>query len=239
MLVGRVRKALYVSGVVVGGIIIFGMGALSAKALLSRNRGFSENANISKKANGPFLTEGFDFKLLRATNNEWRGPDVGVKIDLTRLRTKDGKTLASMVGNRPMMFVAVHPDCGMCKVASDEMSHLREKLSTMDINYYLVSFAAQTPQLDFFKYADSLNVGAPGFLWNAEAGAPPDSMIIMTTPTHLLLSNDGTVIHVWPGSYQDKTVRQRMARQIIADTFVAIETLNALASQQTASAAAR
>jgi hypothetical protein len=155
------------------------------------------------------------------------------KIDLTRLHAKDGKNLASVVGERPIMLVAVNPDCAMCKIASDEISHLSAKLATMDINYYVVSFAPQNPSSDVFEYSDSLNVGAPSFLWNAEAGAPPESVSKMTTPTHLLLNNDGTVLRVWPGSYKDRPVRQRMARQIIADTLVALDTVTALLRKPT------
>jgi hypothetical protein len=103
------------------------------------------------------------------------------------------------------------------------MSYLREKLSSMDINYYLVFFAAETPQSDFFKYSDSLKAGAPSFLWNAEQGPPPESVVKMVNPSHLLLDVDGTVIRVWPGSYKDKPVRERMARQIVADTLVATD----------------
>jgi len=228
MFIGKARRALFVLGMVFAGMIIFGLGALSAKAFLTRNGVTNTNANAGKNASSPLLIEGFDFKRLRSTNNDWRGPEIGEKIDLTRLRMKDGKTLASMVGKRPIMVVAVSPTCEMCTIATDEMSHLREKLSTMDITYYLISLAPRNPQVDFFKYSDSLNVGAPAFLWNTDAGAPPESMFIMTTPTHLLLNYDGTVIHVWPGSYDDKSVRQRMARQIIADTSVAMDALKAL-----------
>lgn len=225
------RKALYLSGLVIGGMIIFAMGAYLGKALLARNRALLENSNASKNTRGPLVTEGFDFRALRAANNEWRGPDLGMKIDLTRLHAQDGKTLASLIEKRPIMIVGVHPECGMCKIAGDEMSHLREKLSTMNIKYYLASFASQPQPAEFFQFTDALGVGAPGFLWNTEAGAPPDSLVIMTTPTHLLVNYDGTVLHVWPGSYQDMSVRQRMARQIVADTFVAIDTLNAVSSQ--------
>ena len=49
----------------------------------------------------------------------------------------DGKTLASVVGKRPIVLVSVNPDCAMCRIARDKMSYLREKLSSMDINYYL------------------------------------------------------------------------------------------------------
>lgn len=230
MLIGKARKALLVAGLVSGGMIIFGLGALSAKAFLVRNQSFNANGNTSKRENSPFLTEGFDFNRLRSTDNEWRGPDIGEKIDLTRLTMKDGKSLASIIPKRPIMIVAVSPSCAMCAIAVDEMSHLREKLSSMEINYYIVSFTPPTPGTDFFKYSDSLNVGAPGFLWNADAGPPRESLFIMTTPTHLLLNYDGTVIHVWPGSHQERPVRQRMARQITADTLVAIDTINAIAN---------
>lgn len=233
MQMGTARKALYALGLLIGGAIIFGMGILFAKALPTRNRDSSQNATIRRNGNGPFITEGFDFNRLRAANNEWRGPDVGVKVDLTRLRMKDGKPLAGLIGKGPIMIVAVNPECRMCSLASDQMNDIRQMLSTRNINYYIVSFASQTLQQDFFKYSDSLNVGVPSFLWDAETGGPPpESVFIMTTPTHLLLNDDGTVIHVWPGSYQDKSVRQRMARQIIADTFVAIDTLKAIANQE-------
>jgi len=80
----------------------------------------------------------------------------------------------------------------------------------------------------FFKYSESLNVGAEGF---AQSGPPPDSIFTMTTPSHMLLNNDGAVIRVWPGSYKDKPVRDRMARQILADTSVVLDTLNAVATR--------
>ncbi len=219
MVGGKALRSRLAIGVVIGAMIAFALAALTAKAFFARK----QSTNTS-----PFLTEGFDFNLLRTSDNEWRGPDIGAKIDLTRLKTRDGRALASLVGKRPIVLVSVNPACAMCGVARDEMSYLREKLSSMDINYYLVFFASETPKSDFFQYSDSLNVGAPSFLWNADSGAPPESIFTMTNPSHLMLNSDGTVIRVWPGSYRDKAVRQRMARQIIADISVVVDTLNAL-----------
>ncbi|MDT5122936.1 MAG: hypothetical protein QOC96_2418 [Acidobacteriota bacterium] len=233
MLKEKAGKPLIVTVLVVGGIITFGLGALSAKVFLSRNQSSNHTATASQEIGGPYQTEGFDFTPLRSSKNEWRGPEIGEKIDLTRLRTKDGKTLASMIGQRPVMVVSVNPDCPMCATARDEMIHLHNKLAAMNINYYLICFAPQTSPSDFFKYTDSLNVGAPSFLWNSEAGAPSESLFKMTSPSHLLLNTDGTVIRVWPGSYKEMSVRQRMAQQIIADTAVAIDTLNVLTPKTT------
>lgn len=237
MLGGKALRYRFVLGLIVGAVVASALG-LTAKAYFARK----QSANSSSSSNpdsslfldegshnsSPFLFEGFDFNLLRSSDNEWRGPKIGEKVDLSRLKTKDGKTLASMAGKRPIVLASINPECAMCKVATDEMIHLRNKLSSMDINYYLVFFAAEAPQSDFFKYCDSLNVGGTSFMWNAEGGAPPESIFMMTTPSHLLLAGDGTVIQVWPGSYRDKAVRQRMARQILADTLVATDTLNAV-----------
>jgi hypothetical protein len=220
---GRALHSRFALGIVIVGMIAFALGAFTTKAYFARKQSPIPTTNTS-----PFLIEGFDFNLLRTADNEWRGPDIGAKIDLTRLRMKDGKTLSSVVGKRPVVLISVNPACAMCAIAKDEMSYLREKLSSMDIDYYLVFFASETPKADFFQYSDSLKVGAPSFLWNFEAGQPPESLVVMTNPSHLLLNRDGTVIRVWPGSYKDKPVRDRMARQIIADTLVVIDTLNAL-----------
>lgn len=220
---GKALRYRLTMGLVIGGTIAFALGAFTAKAYFARKQSLIPSPNTS-----PLLIEGFDFSLIRSSDVEWRGPNIGEKIDLTRLRTKDGKTLAGVVGQKPIVLVSVSPSCGMCKTARDEMSYLREKLATMDINYYMVCFASETQPLDFFRYSDSLGIGAPSFIWNAEEGRPPESIVIMTTPSHLLLNSDGRVIRVWPGSYNDKAVRDRMARQIIADTLVATDTLKAV-----------
>lgn len=216
MFIGSARKSLVVAGLFIGTLTFFFLGAFSAKILLKENQ-----SNL-------FLTEGFDFARIRSADIEWRGPEIGDHVDLTRLRGKEGKSLKDIVDKRPIMLVSTNPDCGMCRTASDEMNHLRVELLKKDIKYYVTFFPAQIPQVDFFKYSASLNLDAESFLWDAEAGPPPPAIVSMTNPSHLLLNSDGTIIRVWPGSYSDKRVRERMARQILADTFVVIDTLNAL-----------
>lgn len=214
-----IREALrsrFTVGIIIGALVAYALGALSANAYYQRKQ---------EKKNSLLLTEGFDFNRLRSPDVEWRGPNIGEKVDLTRLRAKDGKPLAAAVGKRPVMIAAVNPECGMCRIAADEMIHLRAKTAAMSIDYYMVSFSQINPQSNFFDYVNSLKVGAPSFLWDTEAGAPPEALIVMGTPSHLLLNPDGAVIRVWPGSYEDISVRQRMARQIIADTLVVLDTL--------------
>lgn len=224
MLKAKATRSRFLIGVLMGAMLSVTL-ALAAGAFLIRR----QKPNPSPLLNpSPFLTEGFDFDPLRGADIEWRGPDIGEKIDLSRLKTKEGRTLARVVDKGPIVLVSVNPACPMCRKATDEMNDLREKLTGMKLGYYVVCFESETPHFDFFKYSASLNVNAPSFLWNADGGPPPSSLFKMTNPSHLLLDSDGTVIRVWPGSYADKEVRDRMARQIIADTLVATETRSAL-----------
>ncbi|HBB88134.1 MAG TPA: hypothetical protein DC047_11000 [Blastocatellia bacterium] len=219
MLAGKTPHFNFTIGIIVGFVVALALAAFTTKAFFVRKQ---------IPINKPFLTEGFDFNPLRSAENEWRGPEIGENIDLTRLKKKDGTTLASVVGKRPVALVLVNPTCSMCKTASDEMRYLHQKLESMDINYYVVSFAPPPQNVDFFKYSDSLGVGAPSFLWDATGGAPPSSAFRMTVPSHLLTNSDGVVICAWPGSNENKAIRDRMAQQIVADTLVAANTARAL-----------
>ena len=166
-------------------------------------RGFLSQkvATTTATTSGLLRIEGFDFNQVRSKDNEWRGPDLGDKIDLARLRTKEDKALASVVGSRPFMLVAINPSCAMCKIARDEVIYLRTQLPRLNVDYYIASFTFSADRRrEFFNYADSLKVGVRSFLWNLEDGPPSESIFIMNTPSHLLLDQTGTVLRVWPGS---------------------------------------
>ena len=222
------RSLRLIIGLCVGGLLAFPLGLAIGRGLFARKIDPNTVATSSL-----LKIEGFDFSAFRAPENEWRGPDLGEKIDLARLRTKEDKTLASVAGPRPFMLVAINPTCAMCKIARDQMMYLRTELSRLNVDYYIVAFTSSADrQLDFYSYADSLKVGGQSFLWNLEDGPPPEAIFLMNNPSHLLLDQNGTVIRVWPGSYADKTVRDRMARQILADTSVVLETLNAVTPER-------
>jgi hypothetical protein len=175
-----------------------------------------------------FAKEGFDFSAILHKDNEWRGPDIGEKLDLTQLKEKDGSTLANVIGKRPAMLVAVNPDCGMCTLAADEMRYIRDQLSSTGIGYYPVSFQPTDEGFDPNAYIGSLDLGKVAFQWAAGTPIPQESILNMTSPSHILVGLDGTVIKVWPGSYGEKSVRDRMGKQIVADTLIINDTLNVL-----------
>jgi hypothetical protein len=219
MLAGKTPYSGFVTGVIGGVIVALALAAIAYKAFFLRK----PDANPQL-----FLIEGFDFRPFRNPANVWRGPNLGEKIDLTHLKVKDGKTLASAIGKRPIVLVVVNPECAMCRTASDEMRNLRERLGSVDIKYYVVAFESENPNIDFFRYGDSLSVGAPSFLWDKAAGAAPLSVLSMTVPSHLLVNSDGTVMCVWLGSSNEKFVRDRMASQIVTETLVVSNALDTL-----------
>src|SRR5438105_397084 len=99
MLEGKLAYYRLVIGIIIGASVAFPLGAFAAKAYFARSQfGSSVTTNSSSNNSGALLTEGFDFNSLRKSDNEWAGPNIGDKIDLTRLKTRDGKTLASMAG---------------------------------------------------------------------------------------------------------------------------------------------
>lgn len=212
-------KSRLTIGLVAGAIVLLGSAAFAARVYL-------------RPKPSPFLTEGFDFNMLRKPEIDWRGPDLGTRVDLARLESREGKTLAGIVDNRPIMIVALSPECPMCSIANDELLHLRDELANRNVKYYMSFFTAPTPDADTFKYADGLNLGVPSFIWNKTSGPPPEPIFKMTTPSHLLVRSDGTVIRVWPGSYADKSVRDRMARQILSETSVVMDTLDVLSRNE-------
>ncbi len=224
MFVPELLRSRFVVGIIVGAAVALTLAGFTAKAFLVPN---------PTPDNNPLLTEGFNFTPLRSTENVWRGPEIGEKIDLTRLKMKDGRTLASTIGKQASVLVLVNPDCAMCRTASDGMQYLREKLATLDTTYFVVSFAKPPAHIDFFEYAESLGVGAPSFLWDVADGPPPPSLFGMSVPSHLLVNSDGIALCVWPGSSEEKSVRDRMAYQIVADTLVATNALNAVFQKPT------
>ena len=180
---------------------------------------------LLKVKSSPDQSEGFDFKPLLNNGNVGTGPAIGERIDLENLTGRDGKTLASTIGEYPAIIVAVSPECGMCKTAADEMSEIRRRIKTAGVEYYMVLFETYPSPVAFFKFADSLNPGAPAFLRSVSDVAPPERFTTMLVPLHFLVGRNGEVIKKWPGSSNAELVRQRMANQIVTETLTALSAM--------------
>ena len=176
--------------------------------------------------------EGFNYRLLlNDSGNDkptWRGPRVGERIDLTLFTDQNGNTLKDALNNGPAMLAVVNPNCGMCKVADDQMRNIRDRLSTVGIKYYLLSPSPEVGSDRVFAFADSLNTDVPVFVWTRRDTKPAPSLVAMVTPSHLLLDPNGVVIARWPGSDEHKDVRDRMANQIVSDSLMIADVIVAM-----------
>ena len=152
-----------ITGLCLGGLLAFPLGLATGRGLFARN----PEPNTAATS-GLLRIEGFDFNAFRSKDNEWRGPDLGEKIDLARLRTKESKTLASVVGPRPFMLVAVNPTCAMCKIARDQMIYLRTELSRLNVDYYIVDSVIF--RLALFRASANPSLVRPSSLGGRDAG---------------------------------------------------------------------
>lgn len=215
MAINRSSRNTLIVGLAAG-VALAAVAALIAFKSIKPAQDFS---NVMRK-------DGFDFTELRAPAHEWRGPEIGEKVNLKRLKGPDARTLADAVGEGPVMLVGVDPTCAMCKTAADTLRDIRERMASSGVAYYAVSFVPV--EVDFHRYTDSLGVGRQSFLWSSEEGGPPDPLLKAVQPTHILIAQDDTVLRVWPGANDEKQIRDRMGSQIVADTGVIIDTLEVL-----------
>lgn len=216
----RFHFASFQIGVLAGVIIAFSLAALAIK-----NSGLFLQKQPTSEA---MFTEGYDFRKIRNSNNSWRGPNLGERINLSQLKNSDGRSLAENVNTRNIMLVTLDPECGICVLSGDLINSVREGLQPIKIQYYPTSFARFENSDDIDQYAISLGFQSKPFTWAKESELPQESLQNIVTPSHLLLDNTGKVLQVWAGSSQENDVRQRMNQQIIADTIIINETLTAL-----------
>lgn len=178
--------------------------------------------------------QGFDFGFAADEKLDWVGPKVGDRINLSRLSTQDGETLADLAGNNLVMLVLVDPECGACKAASDEMRDVQNRIARAGIGYYPASVTARQSPSEFLEYTQSLGIRGPALLWQEQDESPPASLFGMVLPSHLLLDNSGVIVRKWPGTDKSPQVRRRMANQIVADTVEELKLRTRAAQFQTA-----
>ncbi|HEX8653156.1 MAG TPA: hypothetical protein VF708_20225 [Pyrinomonadaceae bacterium] len=183
-------------------------------------------ASNKKSALNP--ADGFDFTYGSTEPQPSDGPAVGERIDLARFKASDGATLASAVGDQLSMLVIVDPACGACRGAADEMRDVSYRVAPEGVRSYLVSATGSMTSISsaiprspasFFQYAESLDTGAAGYLWDLNEGQPPEALAAMVLPSHILVDRNGVIVRKWPGTNRNQAVRKKMANQIVADTI--------------------
>ena len=146
------------------------------------------------------------------------GPLIGSTVDFQGARDQAGRSLSQYLQSSPLsMIVVIDPHCGACNAAQDEMLAIEEGIQ--DINYYVLMLCESANAEQYFHYMNSLRLPSKSFVWRTDIIQPPETLRRMVVPSHLLVNRLSVVIDKWPGTDPDREVGQRMASQIILETF--------------------
>lgn len=167
----------------------------------------------------PKTSDGFDFSYGGGADESWSGPKIGERIELARLKDRQGNPLVIYARDRVAMLVLIDPECGACQAALDQLQAVRDRIGVEGVPYYLISVTSSVPANDFFAYADSLELGSAIYLWKASELRPPRPLYSMVLPSHILIRPDGAIVRKWPGTSISEYDRARMVNQIVADTL--------------------
>jgi len=137
--------------------------------------------------------------LAHAFNQDPAAPATEEIIDLKSFQTRNGRTLAEvMMGHSLAMLVLVDPNCSACTDAKDKLRALQERVQTTQIAYYVVMIPDGSDPQKFFSFADSLKLDVESFVWS-NADVKPASLMLMTKPSHLQVTNEGLIVRKWSG----------------------------------------
>jgi len=129
------------------------------------------------------------------------GPAVGETVDLLSFRSRSGQTLAEVLKHQSLtMLVLVDPNCGTCTATKDNLEALRERVQKDRIAYYVVMIPNGADPQKYFDFADSLKLGTESFVWSNEDAKPPASLLTMTKPSHLQVTEEGLIVQKWLGT---------------------------------------
>jgi hypothetical protein len=179
---------------------------------------FSQFWNSEQKQNDLLISSGFDFRKLRLNNTDFAEPKIGEKIDLSKFKDKNGKTMNEVAKDQYILLAVVDELCQACDMAKDSMAEIRQTVKQLDFGYYPIFFTLTKPDNDFLKYSQKL--GFENYFCRSSEVVIPQSLSSMVTPTHISVSKNGVILQLWYGTNKDKEVRKVMANQISSDLLL-------------------
>lgn len=173
-----------------------------------------------------FFTEGYNFHKLQSNDEDFAKYKVGDKIDLSKLSTTNEDLFLSTAQEDLLLLVVIDPVCGYCSLSKDIMSEVRKTTNQVKIGYYPVLFTSNPSKVNLKSYVNSLGF-TDSLKWE-DSLKPPQLLISMPTPAHILVDRNGTIFQVWFSSNNDEKIRKRMSDQISSDLFVIRDVFQAL-----------
>lgn len=172
----------------------------------------------------PILTDfvesfqGYDYESA-SKNADWKGPGRGEMIDLGFFVNEDGKALSQVTHQRPLVLTVVDPECGACRRSKDQIETLGKNLLNSDVGHVVVSFSQKLSAKELSDYVSELGAASEAFVWVKGDEEIPMSIKNMVIPSHILVTSDGNVLRAFPGTSNERKIRDRMVRQILADSI--------------------
>lgn len=97
------------------------------------------------------------------------------------------------------------------------MRFLDESLTAEGVNYYIVCFSPKQSSASLSDYVHSIGLRTDSFIWTNGLENVLPSIKIIAYPSHILIDKNGVVIKTFPGTSNEKAVRDRMVRQVLKE----------------------
>ena len=176
-----------------------------------------------------FYTQGYSFRNAQENDDDFARYKIGESFDLTKLRMTSGSELLSLSIDRLILLSVVNPDCIYCKLSQDIIDALKADVVDSNVDYFPVIFTPVSDETDLTEYAKS--IGFSDVLTWEKTTRPPNLLISMPTPAHILLDRKGIILQVWFNSSRDADVRKRMEKQIVSDVRLINDTYGVVAKE--------
>ena len=172
-------------------------------------------------------SSGYDYDSIIKKGYEWAGPKAGESINFDYLTDVNSKQLSEVSNRQLILLSVVDSESGSCRKARDQMRFLQENLKSLDVDYFIISFSQKSSNIELFKYVQSMNLTATTYSWTGGYENIIPSVNKMVLPSHILVDSKGKVIKSFPGTDNDKSVREKMTNQIIKEVNKEKSELNA------------
>jgi hypothetical protein len=147
----------------------------------------------------------------------WNGPELGERINLTKLEDINGELFINKRKNEKALIVFIHPDCGMCRLASDQ---IQKTLNEASINSYDIGLVSFNPNISIERinnYQTTAGLPYSSYAWKGTESEILPSLSKMITPSFIVVDSDGIILKKYPGSSADARIRRAMIKEIIGD----------------------
>ncbi len=163
---------------------------------------------------------GYDYESKIAKQYGWIGPKPGEILDPNYLVNTNGTTLYQLPKNELILLTVVDPGTGACKQTREQMLFLDENLQGKGVDRFIVCFSQKVSPSDLSEYVKSINLNTSSLSWTNGLESILPSIKAIVFPSHILIDSDGIVIKSFPGTSNEKLVRDRMAREVLRQVMV-------------------